>query len=289
MKEMFAFEDWEDSRWQWDINQRLQLKGVQAGTEVHFASDNDCSPNAERMVAYEESGNIFVDVPNKFFCLPGIVNVYLYLRDGEAGYTQTRWSFRVKHREKPSDYIYTETEVLNYTNLDERVKELEQNGVSEEGIAKAVEDYMSDHPVEVEVDETLTQSGQAADAKVVGDAMEKLKEDLGGVSDEQVIEAVNKYLSEHGGASPTKLATVELKAAAWSGTNNLYSQVVAVDGVTERSQVVLAPSVEQLAIFYDKSIAFVTENESGVVTVYAIGQKPENDYTMQATITEVNV
>ena len=51
----------------------------------------------------------------------------------------------------------------------------------------------------------------------------------------------------------------------------------------------LTPSVEQLAVFYDKDLTFVTENEDGVVTVYAIGQKPTNDYTIQVTITEVNV
>ena len=47
--------------------------------------------------------------------------------------------------------------------------------------------------------------------------------------------------------------------------------------------------MEQLAIFYNKDLTFVTENEDGVVTVYAIGQKPTNDYTIQATITEVYV
>ena len=39
--------------------------------------------------------------------------------------------------------------------------------------------------------------------------------------------------------------------------------------------------------FHDKDIGFVTENENGVVTVYLIGKKPENDYTMQVSITEV--
>ena len=33
----------------------------------------------------------------------------------------------------------------------------------------------------------------------------------------------------------------------------------------------------------------MTENEDGVVTVYAIGDKPTQDYTMQAQITEVEV
>ena len=42
------------------------------------------------------------------------------------------------------------------------------------------------------------------------------------------------------------------------------------------------------AVFYEKDITFVTENDGGVVTVYAIGQKPQNDYTIQVTITEVD-
>jgi hypothetical protein len=90
-------------------------------------------------------------------------------------------------------------------------------------------------------------------------------------------------------ASPASIADISLPAAAWVGSENLYSQVVDVPGVTKYSQVDLTPSVELLAVFYNKSIAFVAENEDGVVTVYAIGQKPEHDYTIQATITEVSV
>lgn len=84
-----------------------------------------------------------------------------------------------------------------------------------------------------------------------------------------------------------RIGSVTLLASAWIGDNNLYSQIVNVEGVTENSQVDLTPSAEQLSIFYDKDISFVAENEDGVVTVYAIGQKPTNDYTMQVTITEV--
>jgi hypothetical protein len=89
--------------------------------------------------------------------------------------------------------------------------------------------------------------------------------------------------------SVAKIGDVFLPAAAWVGANHLYSQVVSIEGVTERSQVDLTPDVAQLAIFYEKDLTFVTENEDGVVTVYAIGQKPENDYTVQVTITEVDV
>ena len=72
---------------------------------------------------------------------------------------------------------------------------------------------------------------------------------------------------------------------------NSFSQVVTVTNgnVTAHSKIDLQPNAEQLAIFHDKDLAFVTENENGKVTVYCIGQKPTNDYTMQATVTEVDL
>ena len=89
--------------------------------------------------------------------------------------------------------------------------------------------------------------------------------------------------------TPARISTVTLYASAWEGTDNLYSQIVNIDGVTENSQVDLTPGIDQLAVFYEKDLSFVTENNGGIVTVYAIGQKPTNDYTIQVTITEVEL
>jgi hypothetical protein len=98
-----------------------------------------------------------------------------------------------------------------------------------------------------------------------------------------------KVLDEVSRQAPkARIVDVLLKASAWIGEESPYSQVVNISGVTERSQVDLTPSAEQLAIFHNKDLAFVTENVNGRVTVYVIGQKPENDYIIQATITEVN-
>ena len=86
-----------------------------------------------------------------------------------------------------------------------------------------------------------------------------------------------------------RLTEVTVLSSAWEGADGLYSQVVEVADVTEYSKVDLLPSVEQLAIFHNKDVAFVTENDDGVITVFAIGDKPTLDYTMQAQITEVEV
>lgn len=101
--------------------------------------------------------------------------------------------------------------------------------------------------------------------------------------------ATNSLSFQKSVSAAARIADVELPAAAWVGAESPYSQVVTIAGVTKYSQVDLTPSVEQLAIFHNKDLAFVTENEGGVVTVYAIGDKPTNDYTMQVTITEVVV
>ena len=85
------------------------------------------------------------------------------------------------------------------------------------------------------------------------------------------------------------LAEVSLPASAWEGSDRLWHQVVTIPGTTECSQVDLTPSAEQLTIFHEKDIAFTTENEDGTVTVFAIGDKPSNDYVIQATITEVSL
>lgn len=101
---------------------------------------------------------------------------------------------------------------------------------------------------------------------------------------------IEDVLDDLKGAMPVaKLGVITLFADKWIGSNNLYSQVVSIDGATKYSQVNLTPSIEQLAIFYEKDLTFVTENEDGVVTVYVIGQKPTHDYTIQTTMTEVIV
>lgn len=107
--------------------------------------------------------------------------------------------------------------------------------------------------------------------------------------DELTEEEANTFrkLLEEMLAASSRIAYVTLLSSAWEGEENLYSQVVTIDGATKNSQVDLTPSVEQLAVFYNKDLTFVTENENGVITVYAIGQKPQNDYTIQVTLTEV--
>lgn len=82
-------------------------------------------------------------------------------------------------------------------------------------------------------------------------------------------------------------SSVTLYSWDWVGDDSPYSQVVTIDKATKYSKIDLQPSPEQLALFHDKDLAFVTENDDGVITVYAIGDKPTATHTIQVTITEV--
>ena len=88
---------------------------------------------------------------------------------------------------------------------------------------------------------------------------------------------------------PRKI-TINLPASAWVESDiDTYSQVVSIENAPSNCQVDLQPSKEQLAIFRDKDITFWVETENEVVTVCCLGQKPTNDYVMQATIMGVTV
>ena len=91
-----------------------------------------------------------------------------------------------------------------------------------------------------------------------------------------------------GGSAP-RIVDVSLLAGAWVGNASPYSQIITVEGSTERTQVNLTPSTEQLVVFREKDVAFVTENNDGVISVFAIGEKPKNDYVIQATVFEVEL
>lgn len=91
------------------------------------------------------------------------------------------------------------------------------------------------------------------------------------------------YINIPGYALATKKFTIELPAINWEGSVSPYSQVVDIDGVTPNSKIDLQATPEQLAWLQDQEISFVVKNEDGnSVVVYAIGDKPTEDFTAQS-------
>lgn len=127
---MFIILDGRDKFYQWDIDRRLVLEDPTV-TEVHFCNRTDnCSLVCE---TYVEDGLTLVNVPNVLLTTDWKIHVYAY--DGK--HTKHETCYEVVSRTKPSDYVYTETEVKRYEDLENRIEALEENGGGGVGAATA--------------------------------------------------------------------------------------------------------------------------------------------------------
>lgn len=90
-----------------------------------------------------------------------------------------------------------------------------------------------------------------------------------------------------GGTSSEKLITIYASTSKWKGGTSPFSQVVTVDSININNKVDIQLSADQLEQLSEQTIAFTAENNGGVVTLYAVGDKPAIDCSFQATLSEV--
>lgn len=107
------------SFYQWDLNQRLVFDDVPEKTQVHFSSPND-EQEALVVLTYSENEKVYANVPNILLQIPGSITVYVYQLNEGRKYTQLKKTFNVLQREKPEDYVYTETELEDYKRISEQ-------------------------------------------------------------------------------------------------------------------------------------------------------------------------
>ena len=136
--------------YQWDINRQLLIDSADLGSDfvIHCCYTEDS--NALVVEPKTIGDKVLVNIPNILLQRFGSLRVYV-VTEGDTVYDAT---FYVMARPKPDNYVYTETEVLSYVSLSKRMDEFEKNGVSEEKIANAVGDYLSEHPI-TETDPTV--------------------------------------------------------------------------------------------------------------------------------------
>lgn len=131
--------------YQWDKGQRLMLHGADAGTRVDFAR---CDQHkAVSVYAYAEDGAVFCDIPDSLLMDPNHLHGYVYEIDGERGETVREFMLPVIRRPMPEDYVAPD-EVLTWHELEQRIKKIEDEGVPDEKIERAVEDYLEENPIE---------------------------------------------------------------------------------------------------------------------------------------------
>lgn len=135
---MFKIYDGRDNFYQWDLDRKIIVEDSSI-KQVHFCNrTGECSLVCE---VYVEDGLNLADVPNILLQNDWRINVYGY----DTNYTKYSDQFDVHPRTKPDSYVYTETEVLNYNTLLNKMDNIEAN------IGQAVEDYLTENPVNVDL------------------------------------------------------------------------------------------------------------------------------------------
>ena len=82
--------------------------------------------------------------------------------------------------------------------------------------------------------------------------------------------------------------SITLSSGSWSGSGDIYTQIVTISGGTANSKIDLQPNTTVISqMLNDGTSAIYIENNNGTFTAYAIGAKPTANLTIQFTRTEV--
>ena len=143
---MFKILDGRDELFQWDTNRQIIVSDASIDA-VHYSNRTDDS--ALVVAVKEKNGLRVADIPNILLQESWDINVYGYCN---GYYTKQAARIKVNPRTKPESYVYTETEVLNYNTVMEKVNTIENN------IGEAVNDYLIKNPVVVDLSNYYTKS-----------------------------------------------------------------------------------------------------------------------------------
>lgn len=131
--------------YQWDVNQKLIVLDYDPNCQIHFKSPGErCSLLVK---PYVLNGQTVIDVPNKILQDSGSVVIYAYYYKDEK-YTKQNFVFDIVKRQKPVNYVYTEDEVLTWEAFDERLQNIEENGISEDVIESTLKEYLEENKIE---------------------------------------------------------------------------------------------------------------------------------------------
>lgn len=122
---MFAIADGRKSLWQWDLNQQLTVNGD--CTEVHYLDRGTPST----LTVEVRDGK--ADIPNVLLQKAGRLVVYAYIIDEQDHHTKVCETFGIALRPKPAEYVYTETEVKTWGDLQAQIGDLADLATDEKG------------------------------------------------------------------------------------------------------------------------------------------------------------
>ena len=200
-----------DGLTQWDV-----------GRQINVDKDIDMVHFSNRPYGYSKNVKVtdgVADVPDMFLTSCAPLRVWAYVGNFEKGYTKIEKIYEVKPKNRPEDYIYTPEEVKTWEKLQSEIGDLSKlKTEAKENLVAAINEVEADMSEGVALDTTLTQSGKAADAKAVGDALAE-KQPKG------------NYLTQDNLQSATNAALAQAKASGeFDGADGKSAYQYAQDG-----------------------------------------------------------
>ena len=217
---------------QWESGRRLQIIPLQnmRVDSVHFSNPEDSV--ALVVKPKEVDGMMIADIPNVLLQKGSNLVVYSVNVSSDCVETLRESVFSVRNRAKPSDYVYTETEVLSYSYLAKRIEDLEG-----EGLAKAVEAYLKENPVQAgatkeeaaQIEQNRTDIEQLNNNKLSKDELNTAID-----SALTLAKASGEFDGENG--EPGKTAYQYAKDGGYTGTESEFATKLAKECPTKVSE-----------------------------------------------------
>lgn len=321
-RNIFKIYDGRNYFWQWDTNQKLIILD-ETVDEVHF-SNKGMTHAISKDVFTDKDGKRVCYIPDTLLTLPKNLIAAAIVTDDNANKTLKQVKFAVQKRAIPSDYVVSDdvqsediTDRLNI--VEEIVEDMRLNLPNTYDVKGSAEQALSDAKLYMRenydpigsaesVMNNLTEEIARAknEEAAITRALHQINNRVADVEesiDTKIAEAVAKIMDNpdealnsinelvdwvKNNSTKPKIVTITLFANSWTGDASPYSQVVTVNGVTENSKIDLQPTTLQVVALQDAEIVLTTENNAGIVTVWAIGDKPTEDMEVQAEIKEVS-
>ena len=174
---MVNLKDGRTKLFQWDTNRYVLVPGE--CSEVHF-SNKLLGRSLDVPVVNGEAR-----IPDVLLQTDKCLHVWAFVGSAADGYTKISKVFEIEKRNKPADYLFTQEEYATLADVIKRLEALEGQ-VTPESIGNAVDDYLTENPVEIPVDSVNGKTGE----------VELTAEDVGALPANTEIPTVPKNVSE---------------------------------------------------------------------------------------------
>ena len=192
----------DDPLYQWDRGRRVRIcTGKDESIDsVHYNNGMVAEVTAE-------DGCVTAPIPNMLLQTAQNITVYAVVVSADGTRTLHDSTFQVRAKQKPDDYVYTETEIKTWENHEERIKALEANVPSSGGGSDGIP-----IPGTAEVGQTIVVKAVDENSKPTEWAAVDLPSGGGGETPDEFATLFHKVFE-------TDVANTD----AWGGESHLYN------------------------------------------------------------------